>query len=114
MDTTYDLFATRFKALAHPVRQRILEILRCDEACVCHLEAAIDKRQAYISQQLMVLRQMGIVASRKQGLQVFYRLDDEMTARLLEAAFGPVTEAGLTRLEHCTCPHCAVSVQDAP
>ena len=70
----YDDLSSLFKALAHPVRLQILDMLRCGELCVCHIEAALDKRQAYISQQLMSLREGGLVVSRKEGLQVYYRL----------------------------------------
>ena len=56
----YKNAALRLKALAHPVRLQILDMLRADdEVCVCHMEAAFGKRQAYISQQLMVLREAG-------------------------------------------------------
>jgi DNA-binding transcriptional ArsR family regulator len=44
--TSYDELAIRFKALAHPVRLQILDMLRRGEACVCHMEIALDKRQA--------------------------------------------------------------------
>ena len=78
--THYDALAVRFKALAHPVRLQILDMLRSGEACVCHMETALGKRQAYISQQLMVLRDAGLVDARRDGLQVFYRLTDDLTA----------------------------------
>jgi DNA-binding transcriptional ArsR family regulator len=43
---SYDELALRFKALAHPVRLQILDMLRGGELCVCHIETALDKRQA--------------------------------------------------------------------
>jgi DNA-binding transcriptional ArsR family regulator len=109
--TSYDHLAGRFKALAHPVRLQILDMLRGGEACVCHMETALDRRQAYISQQLMVLRDAGLVDARKDGLQVFYCLADDITAALLDAIFGPVEEDRQTRLEGCPCPHCVVEVE---
>ncbi len=96
-----------FKALAHPVRLQILDILRRGEECVCHMEAVLNKRQAYISQQLMTLRDVGLVDSRKDGLNVFYFLVDPGTLLpLLDEALGPLE--GTTRhwLEACPCPHC--------
>jgi len=105
---SYDALAIRFKALAHPVRLRILEMLRRGEVCVCHMETALDRRQAYISQQLMVLRDAGLVEARKDGLQVFYRLTDETTIELLDAIFGPVEEKRQAQLEGCPCPHCTI------
>jgi DNA-binding transcriptional ArsR family regulator len=109
--TAYDDLAVRFKALAHPVRLQILDMLRSGEACVCHMETALNKRQAYISQQLMVLRDAGLVDARRDGLQVFYCLADDMTAALLDTVLGPVEEEKRTRLEGCPCPHCVVEVE---
>lgn len=110
--TSYDALAVRFKALGHPVRLQILDMLRSGEACVCHMETALGKRQAYISQQLMVLREMGLVEARREGLQVFYRLSDEMTAQLLDAFLGPVERTEQPRLEGCSCPHCTMVVEN--
>jgi len=72
----YDRQAELLKAMAHPVRLRILEIPRNGEQCVCHIEAVLSLRQAYISQQLMLLRKAGLVANRKDGLRVYYRITD--------------------------------------
>lgn len=105
--TAYDELATRFKALAHPVRLQILDLLRSSDACVCHMETALGKRQAYISQQLMVLREAGLVDSRKEGLQVFYRLSDRVTEELLQLALGETDAEPRLPLDGCPCPHCA-------
>ena len=103
----------RFKALAHPVRLQILDMLRGGEVCVCHMEAALGKRQAYISQQLIVLRDAGLVESRKDGLSVYYRLVDEVVADLLETALGPADDGALQVLKTCPCPRCAEAVSEA-
>jgi len=50
-----------FKLLSHPCRLAILYTLRSGEECVCHMEATLGYRQAYLSQQLAVLRQAGII-----------------------------------------------------
>lgn len=89
MTPTYDDLANQFRALAHPVRLQILDLLRGGEICVCQIEAALDKRQPYISQQLTVLREAGLVEARKDGLQVFYRLANPALQTLLAAALGP-------------------------
>ncbi len=109
MTSKYDEFAARFRALAHPVRLQILDLLRGGEACVCHLEAALGKRQAYISQQLIVLREAGLVEPRKDGLQVFYRLVDPELEALLDATLGPATEVLQEVIARCPCPHCETS-----
>jgi DNA-binding transcriptional ArsR family regulator len=109
MTAQYVEVALRFKALAHPVRLQILDILRRGEACVCHIETVLGKRQAYISQQLIVLREAGLVEPRKDGLQVFYRLVDPDLEILLNATLGPATEAPQEVIAGCPCPHCESS-----
>ncbi|HEV7223764.1 MAG TPA: metalloregulator ArsR/SmtB family transcription factor [Pirellulales bacterium] len=63
------------KALADPVRLRILNLLSDDrEVCVCHLHAALELPQPTVSRHLAYLRKRGLVAGRKDGLWVHYRL----------------------------------------
>ena len=66
--------AAFLRAISQPVKLEILLAIGTGEACVCHLEAAIGQRQAYISQQLMALREAGIVESRREGRNIFYRI----------------------------------------
>ena len=108
MATDYDELTRRFKALAHPTRLRILDMLRQGEVCVCHIEAALGRRQAYVSQQLMMLREAGLVETRKDGLMVFYRLADDLTRDLLGAALGPAGRAERLPVAGCPCPECTV------
>lgn len=96
-----------FKALSHPTRLRILNMLRFGELCVCHIETALDKRQAYVSQQLMVLRESGLVAARKDGLQVYYRLANPTVIEILEVVGDPADESGYVVVDNCPCPACA-------
>ena len=93
-----------FHLLSHPARLRILDELRRDEACVCHLQAVLERRQAYVSQQLRVLREAGVVETRKDGLNVYYRLADQRVGQLLEEVLGPAGEC--TVLPGCPCPRC--------
>jgi DNA-binding transcriptional ArsR family regulator len=112
----YKSQAQLFRALSHPVRLRILDILSRQEACVCHLTAILGQRQPYVSQQLATLREAGLVTDRRDGTLIYYRLADEHLARLLEEsraamqamnghdlAFPRVPEEGL---ENCPCPRC--------
>jgi ArsR family transcriptional regulator len=102
----YADLAEKCKALAHPVRLQILDMLRGGELCVCHIEAALNRRQAYVSQQLMVLRESGLVETRRDGLQVFYRLAEPglrgWLETILESDFSSVE-----RLAGCGCPLCS-------
>lgn len=106
VSATMDELADLLKAMAHPARLQILDMLRRGEICVCHIEKALGKRQPYISQQLMVLRDAGVVESRKDGLQVYYRIVDPRVSHLLDAGLGEMDEADFTPLPGCTCPAC--------
>lgn len=75
-----------FRVLMHPTRLAILDLLRSGEQCVCHLEAQLGKRQAYISQQLMLLREAGLVADRRDGVNVFYRVTAPQIYAVIDAA----------------------------
>ena len=108
--------AQLFRALSHPVRLRILDILARQEACVCHLTAILGKRQPYVSQQLATLRDAGLVADRREGTLIYYRLADDHLASLLEQGKAVVTdlEGGAVAftpvppevLDNCPCPRC--------
>jgi DNA-binding transcriptional ArsR family regulator len=109
--------AATFKALAHPVRLQILVILRQGEACVCHLEMLLEKRQAYISQQIAVLKGAGMLSERREGNYVFYSLADPSLEILLDES--RLFTNGNSRLmqvipilspiDQCPCPSCAAS-----
>jgi DNA-binding transcriptional ArsR family regulator len=75
-----------FKALAHPTRIRILEILVRGSRTVYELQDALALDQPSVSQQLAVLRNHGIVNAEKEGLAVRYTLRDPLVADLLEIA----------------------------
>ena len=102
----YEALLPTFKALAHPVRLQILDMLRCGELCVCHIEAALGRRQAYVSQQLMILRESGLVEARKDGLQVYYRLVNPAVIGILQAVDDPTDQKGHTDMDDCRCPAC--------
>ena len=87
--STTDLQAFKavfFKALAHPVRIRILETLRAGERSVQELQAALGLDQAAVSQQLAVLRARNIVSARKEGTTVRYAVRDALVGDLLDVA----------------------------
>lgn len=60
--------ARLFRRLSHPAHLRILDELRRGKACVCHLQAILNRPQPYISQQLRTLRDAGVVETCKDGL----------------------------------------------
>ncbi|HEY43678.1 MAG TPA: helix-turn-helix transcriptional regulator [Anaerolineae bacterium] len=120
----YKRVADLMKALAHPIRLQILEVLETEaEACVCHLEARLGQRQAYISQQLAKLREAGLVVDRRDGLNIFYALAQPDIEPLLgeakrmavalartsgfELVFAPIREVSP---DQCHCPKCEQKV----
>jgi DNA-binding transcriptional ArsR family regulator len=78
--------AAFFRALAHPVRVRILEVLGRDERSVQELQQALGLEQPLVSQQLAILRAKNIVSSRKLGTTVRYALSDPLVTQLLVVA----------------------------
>lgn len=75
-----------FKALAHPARIRILELLRGGERSVTFLQGQLDIDPSSVSQQLAILRAKNVVQTRKAGTSVFYSVRDPQVFVLLDAA----------------------------
>jgi len=75
-----------FKALAHPVRIRILDCLRDGEKGVTELSEILEIEPANVSQQLAILRMRNIVLGRKAGSNVYYSVSDSTVFRLLDVA----------------------------
>lgn len=115
MDKISQQIAAPLEAIASPQRIAILLSIGRGEACVCHLEAALGWRQAYISQHLMALRKADILQDRREGRYIFYRLKD---ASLLDLVTASAALSGLsadtvsalinTQMNpSCECPQCA-------
>jgi DNA-binding transcriptional ArsR family regulator len=117
----YENTAELFKVLMHPTRLAILEMLRNGEECVCHMTAMLGARQAYISQQLMVLREAGLVIDRRDGWNIYYHVTRPEVYAVLDAArrmAADQREAAPTfslrsRSETCPCPKCQAAVMGA-
>jgi len=107
-----DAEAAVFKALAEPTRLRLL-VLLCEhgEVCVCKLAEALETSDFNISRHLGVLRAVGLVAARREGTWMHYRLTEPRSAleRCLHECFGdclrdhPVARADLERLSQAAC-----------
>jgi DNA-binding transcriptional ArsR family regulator len=113
---TYNRQAAVLKAIGHPVRLRIVDLLRLEPECVCHLSAALNKPQPYMSQQLAILRNAGVIVDERDGTNIYYRLADANVARQVAAACTPcASEDGDVRhdarqaLACCNCPKCSVA-----
>jgi DNA-binding transcriptional ArsR family regulator len=70
-----ELKADVLKAMAHPTRLYMLEMLAKGERCVCELNELIDADPSTISKHLTIMKQVGLVSDRKDGLKVYYKLE---------------------------------------
>lgn len=115
MKPDYQLLSAQLKLLAHPERLRILDVLRKEPECVCHLEALLDKPQPYVSQQLRFLREAGLIIDERRGHNIYYQLSDEMIAMWLNEILGEVEEdaefTSLKRTIPCHCTSCDTNLQ---
>lgn len=79
----FTLHAELLKALAHPRRLEIIQLLRDQELCVSDIYEMLDLPQANISQHLMILREAGVVTTKRDGKQILYRISN---AKFLRAS----------------------------
>jgi DNA-binding transcriptional ArsR family regulator len=109
-DQSYVDQARLFKVLTHSVRLKILDLLREDEECVCHIEAHLGYRQAYISQQLKVLRSAGIIEENREGRNIFYKIKNPAIFSLIDAIRkiddGEPMNNEYAHTVVCSCPKC--------
>ena len=104
-----------FRAISTPARFRILTAIGKSEACVCHLETLLHMRQSYISQQLMEMRDAGLLDTRRDGRYIFYRLTKPQLLDIL-IDIGKLFEVPAKEMEvllntnplpQCCCPRTA-------
>ena len=85
-ETLQSFKAELFKGLAHPLRIRILEVLRLGEKSVGEIQLALSTEGSNVSQQLAILRMRNLVDTRKEGNLIYYRLHDGQVGKLLDVA----------------------------
>ncbi len=81
-DALLDLMAEKFRTLADPTRLRILRALLAGEKNVTQVVDETGQNQANVSKHLKTLAESGLVARRKEGLQVFYCVNDPLVEEL--------------------------------
>jgi ArsR family transcriptional regulator, arsenate/arsenite/antimonite-responsive transcriptional repressor len=91
-ETPLEALTRLHKALAHPVRVRMLAMLRRGELCVCQLNAVIGLAPSTVSAHLAELKDAGLVAERKAGRWVHYRLAAEGAGEATLSALWPAIE----------------------
>jgi ArsR family transcriptional regulator len=109
----YASIGTLFRQISHPTRIKILLEIGNNEVCVCHLEAQLGLRQAYLSQHLMALRDMNLLTTERDGRYIFYRLADPAildlireAAAIMEIEMGDYLISG-HETKACSCPNCS-------
>jgi DNA-binding transcriptional ArsR family regulator len=91
-DELIELIARRFHLLAEPMRIRLFDRLRDGEATVRQLAGEVDSSQQNVSRHLTLLAEAGVLARRKEGTCVYYRLADEAVVALCEQVCGSVEQ----------------------
>lgn len=86
-----------FKALGDPTRLRIVKLLEEGELCVCQLTAVLQMGQSRISRHLSILKQAGLIADRKQGKWVHYRLSRQGSGHLPNFALKKLDRSQVIR-----------------
>jgi len=98
----FELMAKVMKAVADPIRLSIVEQLRDGERCVCEIVEGVSAERSNVSRHLSVLATAGVVASRKEGLKVFYRLRTPCILNIFSCVRG-VIEADLEESRQALC-----------
>jgi Predicted transcriptional regulators len=80
------LISNVFKALAHPTRIQILKLLKDGERCVCEILPNLDSEQSNTSQHLTVMKNQGILDSRKEGSKVIYMVKNPEVFKMVDLA----------------------------
>ncbi len=110
----YEKISNVFEALSTPARLQILLAISMREACVCHLEALLGVRQAYISQQLMFLREKKLISARREGKFIYYKLKKpevrELILQAAQAAGVPQKALEVSNPAECSCPSCTSTI----
>jgi DNA-binding transcriptional ArsR family regulator len=75
------------KAVAHPVRLQIVELLEAKEMCVGDIVAALGGKQAITSQQLNMMKDKGVLNCRRNGTKVYYRIENKNIIKLLNCIY---------------------------
>ncbi len=88
----YEARARVVKALAHPTRLFVVDVLSKGERCVCELQEMVGADMSTVSKHLALLRESGVVDSDKRGTQVFYSLNATCIPRLLDCVERVVKE----------------------
>jgi len=100
------------KEISAPARLKILLTIGSEEVCVCHLEATLGMRQAYLSQHLMALRKAEVLITNREGRFINYRLANPKILDVIAMAFDSLCislnygQGNYSSKKQCSCPKC--------
>ena len=80
------------KAVAHPVRLKIIELLEDGEKCVGDIVKGVDGKQSITSQQLNMMKDKGVLGCKREGVKVFYRIANPNVIKLLHCVYNHCKE----------------------
>ena len=86
-DKTAENVAEVLKAIAHPIRLQIVELLQAGELCVGDIVKALGGKQAITSQQLNMMKDKGVLSCRRDGTKVYYRIENKNVIKLLHCVY---------------------------
>jgi DNA-binding transcriptional ArsR family regulator len=90
MNERFRLKADVFKAMGHPLRLGVIELLRDGEKCVCEIMENLGTGMSNISKHLSVLKKAGIVTDRRDGLKIMYSLTMSCALDFMKCVEGTV------------------------
>lgn len=99
--TDFELLARAFQALSDPKRMEIIALLTGGERCVCELTDVVGAKQPLLSFHLKILREAGLVRSRRRGKWMYYSLNYE-TMKEMQVIIGSLAE-GTEHPASCCC-----------
>jgi ArsR family transcriptional regulator len=95
----FEARARIFKAIAHPSRLFIVDVLSHGERCVCDLTSMVGADMSTVSKHLSVLKSAGVVADEKRGMQVYYRLKMPCVLRFFECLGEAIEQNAREQME---------------
>ncbi len=83
-DNQFEEYSGRLKALSDPTRLKMLYLLSDGELCVCEIMGVLDKPQSSISHHLNILKNLGFIKGRKEGIWIYYSLKNPKITDLVK------------------------------
>lgn len=97
-----NLEAEFLAVLAQPTRLKILYFLRGGEKCACEINPSMAEDPSVVSRHLVKMKEAGILESRKQGVSIFYKINEPQVFEILELADNIITAAAKRKMNLLT------------